>query len=87
MIYTVVGLLVLGRRLDIVAIYGILIACMLCFSSFVFFFGSRVCMCVCVCVCVCDNLCCFPSDVCYFVQDNNTCSRVAGSPRWERVQY
>ena len=43
---------------------------------------ARVCMYACICVCVCDNLCCFPSDVCYFVQGNNACLRVAGSPRW-----
>jgi hypothetical protein len=29
--------------------------------------GSRVCVCVCVCD---DDLCCFPSDVCYFVQQH-----------------
>ena len=71
MICTVLGLLALGRCLEIVATYGILLTCMSYFSSF-FLVGSRV----------CDNLCCFPSDVCYFEQGNITCLRVAGSPRW-----
>ena len=74
MIYTVVGLLELGGCLDI----GILLVCTSCVSSF---FSSLV------YVCVCDDLCCFPSDVCYFAQGNSTCLLVAGSAVWKRAQY
>ena len=98
MIYTVLGILALGWCLQLLLHMGFfslvyrvfllffslvhvcVIICavfllMKCISCFCSFFSL-------VRLCVSGDSCCFPSDVCYFVQDNNTYLWVAGSPRW-----
>ena len=78
----VVGLVAVGvRKLSMhMGLFSLVCCVFVCF---------RVCV---LCVYLCDDddddadLYCFSCDVLYFVQNNNTCLLVAGSPGWKRVQ-